>query len=154
MGFGWVQVVAGVNACPSGWAGLDVYVSALDFADGYTGEGIAFHLRFVEVFCVQVATMNVLRHIYKGDLELASGAFHVKGIVSGDLRVGEGASVDLQGIVKGNVLVLEGAKLFMRGLVGGKVTNAGGAVCVTGLVKGSVVGSQIFCDSSEEFFSA
>ena len=97
--------------------------------------------------------MDVLRSIYKGNLELAGGAFHLKGIVSGDLRVGDGACVDLQGIVKGDVLVLEGARLFMRGLVGGKVTNSGGALCVTGLVKGPVLGSQTACSSAEEFLS-
>lgn len=72
-----------------------------------------------------MATMDVLRRIYKGNLELVSGTFHLKGIVSGDLEVGAGASVDLQGIVKGDVVVLEGARLFMRGIVGGKLTNAG-----------------------------
>lgn len=97
--------------------------------------------------------MNVLRQMYKGNLDLASGSFHLKGIVSGDLSVGDGAYVDLQGIVKGDVLVFQGAKLFLRGIVGGKVTNMGGALCVTGLVKGPVLGGQVPCSSSEEFFS-
>ena len=79
--------------------------------------------------------MREMNGVHRGTFEVSRESLLIKGMIYGDVLIGEGADVEMRGMIFGN-LVQSGGNLHIRGLVDGNVTNRGGTLWVTGIVKG------------------
>lgn len=80
--------------------------------------------------------MKTITNKIEGNL-LVDGEVVLRGMVTGDVTVAAGGSLDLFGMVSGNLILCRHSKTVVRGMVCGDLINQGGSVKVLGMVNGS-----------------
>ena len=82
--------------------------------------------------------MRTINDVLEGP-QILTGHVRLLGMITGDVVVASGAELQLHGMCCANLRIEANASVALHGTVSGDVTNAGGDVCVFGIIAGRLI---------------